>query len=277
MAVMEREQNQQALLGLVNWYVESGVDLAIDDIAHDRYADCASELQKTVVVTPDAKQQTNAIASRPKRTLTQIVPPDDAIRAARESALSAANLDELARRFVNFVPAPFRDMAEHFLLHAGVESASLMAFESAPGETEERTGVAFSGSQARLLDNMLAAIGKSRESVRLAYVSPWRPPGDRPMTPHELAIFTPFAQRHVELAQPQILLLFGEAPVRAFLESTHSVSKLRGKWFDISCGAHSLRAMAFSSLDATLKSASLKPTAWRDLRAVARAFVGTPA
>ena len=68
------------------------------------------------------------------------------------------------------------------------------------------------------------------------------------------------------------MLLFGETPARAILATNESVSKLRSRWFEAVCGAHTARAMVFSSLDAMLKSWSLKPAAWRDLRVVAAAL-----
>jgi DNA polymerase len=148
-----------------------------------------------------------------------------------------------------------------------------MAFDAAPGPMEESEGTAFCGSRARLLDNMLSAIGFTRENARLAYIAPWRPPGDKSLSSQEAAIFAPFARRHIEFVQPDVLLLFGDAPVRALVGSDASASKLRGKWRDLDFDGRIVRVMIFSSLDALLKSpAALKPAAWRDLRAVAAAF-----
>jgi DNA polymerase len=163
-------------------------------------------------------------------------------------------------------------MAQHFLFGAGAPAARLIAFDAAPGVTEETGGEAFSGLSAKLLDNMLAAIGFDRSSATLAYVSPWRPPGDRALSPHEAAIFAPFARRRVELARPDVLLIFGEAPARIMLTTNEPVGKLRGKAFEARCGAHVARAFVFSSLEAMLKSAALKPAAWRDLRRAAEAL-----
>jgi DNA polymerase len=165
-------------------------------------------------------------------------------------------------------------MAQHFLFGAGAAGAPLMVFDAAPGASEESSGEAFSGQSARLLDNMLAAIGRNRESAWLAYAAPWRPPGDRPLTPQEMAIFAPFARRHVELARPKALLLFGETPARMLLDTTEPLGPLRGKPFDIRCGEHVAKAFVFNGLAAILKSWSLKPTVWRDLRVAAAALEG---
>ncbi len=270
--------SREALVALIEWYVESGVDLALDAAPHDRYAESAR--RPASVSAPDAASVVRPSETRPlppptalrPRVETTVASPDAAIRAAQTEAAAACDLDDLALRLAQFAHAPFRDMAEHFLFSVGPSRPKLMVFDAAPGASEETSGVAFSGERAQLLDNMLAAIGLSRETVRLAYVAPWRPPGDKLATQQEAAIFAPFAQRHLELARPEIVLLFGETPARALLETSDSVSKLRGKWVEATCGAHTARAMVFSSLNSMLKNWSLKPAAWRDLRLVSAAL-----
>ena len=270
---MQEKPDQKALAALLDWHVESGVDLALDETPHDRYADSARTriapfaegAEPAAFPTPPS-----AAAERPRPA--PVAAPDDAIRAAEEMAAGAHDLDELAARLADFPHAPFRDMAQHFLFGAGAPGARLIAFDAAPGATEEASGEAFSGLSAKLLDNMLAAIGLDRKNAALVYVSPWRPPGDRALTPHEATIFAPFARRRVELARPEVLLLFGEAPARIMLATNEPVGKLRGKIYEARCGAHVARAFAFSSLEAMLNSAALKPAAWRDLRRAAKAL-----
>jgi uracil-DNA glycosylase len=262
---------RDALLALLDWYVESGVDLALDDAPHDRYADSLAAAPAEPPPAPAAPREPAPAAAR--RPAPVIAAPEDAARAAQAAAAAAQSLDELAAALADFPHAPFRDMAQHFLFGVGAPGAPLMVLDAAPGVAEESTGEAFSGEQARLLDNMLAAIGRSRETACLAYVSPWRPPGAQAMTPAHLAILAPFARRHIELARPKVLLLFGEPPARVALASTETVASLRGKPFEARCGAHQATAFVFNSLDSLLKSpAALKPAAWRDLRAAAAAL-----
>jgi uracil-DNA glycosylase family 4 len=277
MASPPTTQERAALLALLDWYVESGVDLALGEAPHDRYADSAHDRVESLPQTLEATAPLPILpqpqaAERPRPPTAPIVAPDEAIRAAEEAAAGARDLEDLAARLADFPPAPFRDMAQHFLFGAGAAGARTMAFDAAPGATEEASGEAFSGLSAKLLDNMLAAIGLDRKNAALAYVSPWRPPGDRALTPHEAAIFAPFARRRVELTRPDILLLFGEAPARVMLATNEPVGKLRGKIYEARCGAHVARAFVFSSLEAMLKSAALKPAAWRDLRRAAEAL-----
>lgn len=273
-----------ALLALLDWYAESGVDLALDDAPHDRYADSARAAPEAAAAPAPLPRQAPAPSPksspspspRPqpaaRRAPPVVAAPDEAARAAEAAAASAQSLDELSALLANFPHAPFRDMARHFLFAAGTPGAPLMALDAAPGATEESTGEAFAGREARLLDNMLAAIGADRKGAYLAYVAPWRPAGDRPLTPQEAAVFAPFARRHVELARPKVLLLFGDAPARAMLQTSEPLAKLRGRAFDIRCGAHLAQGFVFNGLDRFLNTWTLKPAAWRDLRAAAAAL-----
>jgi uracil-DNA glycosylase len=275
MAMTQTPETRAAYLALLGWYVESGVDLALDDLPHDRYADSARAAAAPVMEAPAAPPRMAPAALAPETQAARpraasVAAPDEAARVAEAAAARANTLQELAAALAEFPHAPFRDMAQHFLFGAGAPGARLMVLDAAPGATEESTGEAFSGPQARLLDNMLAAIGHSRENACLAYVSPWRPPGDRNLTAPEIGTFAPFARRHVELARPEVVLLFGDAPARVMLATHEPLAKLRGKPFDIACGAHTARGFVFSGLESMLKSWALKPAAWRDLRAAAQ-------
>ncbi|MGJ0396795.1 MAG: uracil-DNA glycosylase [Methylocystis sp.] len=269
-------ETRAELLALLDWYVESGVDIALDEAPHDRYADSArANVAPPADLAEPAARPTPpppAAMVRPRPAAAPMVAPDEAIRAAEEAAAGARDLDDLAARLAEFPHAPFRDMAQHFLFGAGSAGARLIAFDAAPGVAEETSGEAFCGLSAKLLDNMLAAIGFDRSSAALAYVSPWRPPGDKALTPHEAAVFAPFARRRVELARPDVLLLFGEAPARVMLATKELAGRLRGKIHDARCGAHVARAFVFPSLEAMLNSAALKPAAWRDLRKAVEAL-----
>jgi DNA polymerase len=281
-ALDPRELDPRELAALLDWYVENGVDIALDDAAHDRYADSArapadvARAHEAPIALQKDSPEPRPVAERPQQIRAprrDIAPvaPDEATRAAQEQAASAQNLEELAERLAAFEHAPFRDMARHFLFAAGAGvDAPLMILDASPGEEEEASGEPFCGAQARLLDNMLAAIGFDRSRARLAYLSPWRPPGRTTLTPPQIAILAPFAQRHVALARPRMLLTFGEASMRAVLPTKEPMNRLRGKLLEAPCGAHVAPTFVFQGLDAMLNSAGLKPSAWRDLRVVAR-------
>jgi uracil-DNA glycosylase family 4 len=269
---------QNALAALLDWYGASGVDVAVDDAPHDRYAESAArerlkdEAAKSANPPPPASAPLATPALGGKSSGAAPPFPEEAARLAIDAASAAADLDELAARFAAFEGCAFKSMATHFLFAAGTPGGRLMVLDFAPGEEEERSGVPFSGKAATLLDNMLAAINLDRKTSYLSYFSPWRPPGDKQASPAEQGALLPFARRHVELAAPEILLILGEPTARAMLQTNLSGAQLRGRWFDCVCGTRATRAMFLPSLVNVLKTPSMKRNIWRDLRMVASAL-----
>jgi uracil-DNA glycosylase family 4 len=117
----------------------------------------------------------------------------------------------------------------------GNESAHWMIVGEAPGEQEDLQGEPFVGKAGQLLDNMLRAIGLTRESgpaerqVFIANTLKCRPPRNRNPEPDELAQCEPYLSRQVALVQPKIILAMGRFAVQSLLRSDEPVGRLRGR------------------------------------------------
>ena len=124
---------------------------------------------------------------------------------------------------------------------AGSRAADWMVVGEAPGENEDRQGQPFVGQAGKLLDNMLAAIGLSRQAsagsaqgvekqgVYIANVLKCRPPGNRNPQPDEVAQCEPYLRRQVALVQPRIILAMGRFAVQSLLQTTEPIGRLRGR------------------------------------------------
>ncbi len=157
------------------------------------------------------------------------VPPADvsamdwpALRAA-VAACTACSLCETRRQTVFGVGHP---------------QAHWMIVGEAPGEEEDRSGEPFVGRSGQLLDNMLRAIGLSRQpgetpdparQVFIANTLKCRPPNNRNPLPEELARCEGFLIRQIELVQPKIILAMGKFAVHSLLRSTAPIGQLRGR------------------------------------------------
>lgn len=90
------------------------------------------------------------------------------------------------------------------------------------------------GKPLQLLDNMLRAVGLTRDAadparqVCIASSVKCRPPGDRNPEPAELAACEPFLADEVRLVRPRIILALGRFAVQALLGSTEPLGRLRG-------------------------------------------------
>jgi len=117
----------------------------------------------------------------------------------------------------------------------GHPHAHWMIVGEAPGEQEDRQGEPFVGAAGQLLDNMLRAIGLTRDEapperqVFIANTLKCRPPKNRNPEPSETAQCAPFLARQIALVQPRIILAMGRFAAQALLGSDEPLGKLRGR------------------------------------------------
>ena len=246
------------------WYMEAGADEAIDEAPVDRFA-FSEEKSREPVPLPDT-------LVRPSVPSPAKLVARDALEAtARELALSATSVEDLARTFAAFDGCDLKVTAKNFVFADGNPNARLMFIGEAPGAEEDRQGLPFVGPAGRLLDLMLAAIGLDRSEVYITNILPWRPPGNRNPTDTEITACLPFIERHIELVRPQILIPVGGTAAKALLNTREGIMKLRGRWMTYATPRMDVvptRAIFHPAY--LLRSPAQKRDTWRDLVAIRR-------
>jgi DNA polymerase len=145
----------------------------------------------------------------------------------------------------------------------GDPNSDLMLLADHPEQEDIESGALMSGAAGRLLDAMLAAIGRQRASVYLAALSPARPLRGR-LDDKEIAELAPQALQLVATAAPRILLLLGDAPTRAILGT--SVAEARGRLHGLNHAGVTVNAVATFHPRFLLQQPRHKAAAWSDLR-----------
>jgi uracil-DNA glycosylase len=112
----------------------------------------------------------------------------------------------------------------------GHPDARLMLIGEGPGAEEDRTGRPFVGQAGQLLDQILAAVGLSREVVYIGNVVKCRPPQNRNPEPDEIAACESWLLEQIRLVRPQILVTLGNIPTQWALETSLGITKTRGTW-----------------------------------------------
>ncbi|UCE89753.1 MAG: uracil-DNA glycosylase [Pseudomonadota bacterium] len=110
----------------------------------------------------------------------------------------------------------------------GNRAADWLVIGEAPGADEDRQGEPFVGRAGQLLNEMLRAVGMSREQVFIANILKCRPPRNRDPRPEEEAACTPYLYRQIELLQPKLVLALGRIAAQRLLGTDASLSRLRG-------------------------------------------------
>jgi DNA polymerase len=133
-------------------------------------------------------------------------------------------------------------------------------------EAEGQHGEPFVGQAKQLLDNMLKAVGLSREAngeggVYITSSLKCRLPGSRNPSPQELATCAPYLARQVALVKPKVIVVMGRFSIQAVLQSAEPLGKLRGQ-------VHSYQGVPVVATyhpDALLRNAADKSKVWADL------------
>lgn len=186
--------------------IEWGADEALDDAPIDRLRPAPS---RPVAVPP-----------RPAPPPTQ-APPAAARGApaerAAQAAAAATTLDALREAIAAFDGSPLRDTATNLVFADGAMASGLLFVGEAPNADADRSGDPFAGQTGSYLELMLRTVGLDRNHLVLAPLIPWRPPGDRPPSPNEIAACVPFLHRLIVLLVPRRIVALGPLPARALL------------------------------------------------------------
>ncbi|MEM7721069.1 MAG: uracil-DNA glycosylase [Pseudomonadota bacterium] len=217
-------------LALLDWQVELGADEAILDAPMDRFA--LEEAAPKAAPGPQ-RGRSAAVAQAP------VVEPEvDTVAVARAAAEGAPDLPALKAAMEAFPHCPLKDTARQLVFADGNPAARVMIVGEAPGRDEDRIGKPFVGRAGQLLDRMFDAIGLARDANdpdRALYITnmlPWRPPQNRDPSAEELSMLGPFVRQHIELADPQVLVLMGNHACQGLI-GKRGITRLRGDWTEV--------------------------------------------
>lgn len=278
---------ERDLIAYLDFHVEAGVDAALDERPHDRFAEpetSAPALKRKetqparAALPPEPLPAAAPAPSRPAAPRTYgrstSAKPDEAALDARARARDVDSLEELEALLAGFDGCPLRFTAKNLAFADGNPASKLMFIGEAPGADEDRVGKPFMGRSGQLLDRMMAAVGLDRTSAYVANVVPWRPPGNREPTPQELAICRPFLDRQIELVDPDIIVCLGSPATKAITGTKDGILKARGRFYPYALPSREVRALATLHPAYLLRQPAQKRLAWRDFRLLRAALDG---
>jgi DNA polymerase len=246
------------LRAALEWQVELGADEAIGPAPVDRFA------------LPAAQAAARPAAPAPVAPALLPNAAVDPVAAARAAAAAAGDLGALRTALAAYPHCELRHGARNLVFADGDPAARTMLIGEAPGRDEDIQGLPFVGRSGKLLDAILGHVGLARRhddprrSLYITNVLPWRPPQNRDPEPVEVAMMLPFLERHVELADPEILILMGNHACNAVI-GRRGITKLRGRWTQ-GFGRPALPMLHTAYL---LRNPQAKRHAWEDMLALA--------
>ena len=250
-------------LVLLRWYDDVGVDECVG----------AEPVNRLDLAKPEP-----AVAHRNEETRPRPVPrrvaeraSGDPVAEARRLAENCATLSELKQAIEDFDECALKRSARNTVFADGNPAAPVMFVGEAPGQEEDAQGLPFVGPAGKLLDKMLAAIGRDRNSAYISNIVNWRPPGNRTPSLQEAMICLPFIKRHIQLAGPRIVVLLGGTAAKHLMDTTEGIMRLRGKWSELmpdDFGQRVVAALPTLHPAYLLRQPAHKRLAWQDFLAL---------
>jgi len=217
--------DRDAVDSLMGWWIEAGVDVAVGESPRDwlRRISAPSTAPMTNVAKPN--QET---------------------------------LAELHEWLASSVQLPLASATARRILPHGPQDAAVMLLSDSPALEDFATSQPIGGEAWQIAVKMLASIGIDPDETYSASLSCFHAPGAR-MTDKDRAECAEIARRHIALAKPKRLILFGDGPCKALLGEP--LTRARGRVHRI----EGVRAVATFHPRWLLRRPPDKALAWRDL------------
>jgi len=156
-----------------------------------------------------------------------------------EGTTRVGKLSDLRRQAENWGPAKaLGTLRETMVFATGNPEARVMLIGEAPGYQEEKEREPFVGPAGQKLNDILKAMGISREEVYISNIVKFRPAtpkqttNNRKPSPEEMAACMPFVRAEIGIIQPEIIIALGGTAAEGLLGREGTVTLMRGKWHD---------------------------------------------
>lgn len=178
--------------------------------------------------------------------------------------------DDLEQEVRACTRCPLHESRTQAVFGVGSHTARWLFIGEAPGEQEDLQGEPFVGRAGQLLNEMIKAIGLTREAVYIANVLKCRPPRNRDPQPDEAAACESHLLSQVALLKPAIIIAVGRIAAQHLLKTATPISKLRGVVHDY----QSIPLVVTYHPAYLLRSQTEKRRAWEDLKLARRTLGG---
>lgn len=231
-------------------------------------SEAISTLAKKIQNNQEENNMAKTVNKQSEENKEAFISLNEIITKAQKMAADAKNLAELRLAVENFDGCNLKKMATNTVFCDGNPNAKVMVIGEAPGNHEDLQGIPFCGDLGKVLDAMFKAINMTREeNLYITNVIFWRPPGNRRPTDEELAICKPFVERHIQLVNPEVIILVGATAMSAIVGINDPISGVRGKFMDFSPKFlfRTIKTFAIFHPSYLMRQSTKKKLAWLDM------------
>lgn len=199
--------------------------------------------------------------------------PPETREALTDAGISRLDWDVLQRTVAGCTRCELHRSRTQTVFGVGNREAEWMFVGEAPGAEEDRRGEPFVGRAGKLLDAMLAAVGRKRDEVFIANVLKCRPPNNRDPHGEEVQQCGAYLLRQIDLVRPKLLIALGRFAAQSLLNTTRPIGKLRGEVFEHAASRTPLVVTYHPAY--LLRNPLDKRKAWQDLCLIKRVSEST--
>ena len=146
--------------------------------------------------------------------------------------MTTTALQELSQSLLNCQRCKLATLGRsQVVFGVGNPQASIMFVGEAPGFNEDQKGEPFVGSAGKLLNDLLASAGLSRDQIYIANVIKCRPPNNRDPEQDEVETCKPFLLQQIQLIQPKLVCTLGNWATQTLLERKVGITKVKAQAF----------------------------------------------
>jgi DNA polymerase len=191
--------------------------------------------------------------------------PDGLLEQAMTSS-KQKELDALRANIGDCTRCKLHAGRKNLVFGDGNPEARLVFVGEGPGFDEDKQGLPFVGKAGQLLNQMIEAMGLSRQEVYICNVVKCHPPDNRDPEPDEIATCEPYLLEQLKIIRPQVIVGLGRFAVQTLLQTKTPISRLRGNWMNF----QGIKFMPTYHPAYLLRNQADKRAAWEDLQAVMR-------
>ncbi len=184
--------------------------------------------------------------------------------AAATTPCRAETLDDIRADMGDCQRCPLSGTRQNLVFGTGNPKAALVFVGEGPGRREDEQGEPFVGEAGQLFNNILFAMGLTRDAVYICNVIKCRAPHNRDPGADEIAACEPFLRRQLDAINPQVLVTLGKFAAQCLLQDKTPISKLRGEWRSY----NGIDLMPTFHPAYLLRSPEFKRELWQDMKQV---------
>jgi uracil-DNA glycosylase family 4 len=182
-------------------------------------------------------------------------------------------LQELKDEISKIKNCELKKSSTNIVFSDGNPESKIMIIGEGPGVNEDLEGVPFIGRTGELLDKMLLSINLDRDNVYISNTVNYRPPENRNPTQEEITRYLPYLIKHIEIINPQILILLGSTALNTIIGNDKVISDIRGKWIDKKIGSCKTSVIASFHPAFLMRQPNNKKLSWIDLKMIKKKII----